>query len=311
MAGNERARRSPWRTGVVLLGVFALAVTAVMIALDNLGQAPPLVQRCVATAGTDRYTLDPDQADNVALLAAIAAERSLPPRAVTIAIATGMQESRLRNIDYGDRDSLGLFQQRPSQGWGTPEQVLDPVYATGAFYDALVQVDGWQQMEVTVAAQAVQRSAFPDAYAQHEPMARAFAAALTGQTHASLGCTLAPVEVPGTGTGPATDPAAPVTAALQLRLERELPSVRLITEVDAAGADEGSGTSYLALDATGLVGAGSTEVLWPVAQWAVASSWGTEVSEVIVGDHRWDRSTLQWSTIEDAPPAQPGQILVR
>jgi hypothetical protein len=89
-----------------------------------------------------------------------------------------MQESRLRNLDYGDRDSLGLFQQRPSQGWGTPEQVQDPVYAAGRFYDHLVAVPHWQTGELTVVADTVQRSAFPLAYGKWSDMAGALASEL-------------------------------------------------------------------------------------------------------------------------------------
>ncbi|GAB3848670.1 hypothetical protein GCM10027610_070610 [Dactylosporangium cerinum] len=100
-----------------------------------------------------------------------------------------MQESGLRNlVDLGannDHDSLGLFQQRPSQGWGSPAQLLDPVWAASRFYDALLRVTGWQQLPLTVAAQRVQRSAYPDAYAKWEPAAAALVAAtvqtLTGQ----------------------------------------------------------------------------------------------------------------------------------
>src|SRR3712207_3574887 len=89
-----------------------------------------------------------------------------------------MQESRLRNLDYGDRDSLGLFQQRPSQGWGTPGQVQDPVYAAGTFYDHLVTVPGWDSGRLTDVAQAVQRSGFPEAYQKHEGAAVELTAAL-------------------------------------------------------------------------------------------------------------------------------------
>ncbi|NYI03446.1 cell wall-associated NlpC family hydrolase [Allostreptomyces psammosilenae] len=83
-------------------------------------------------------------------------------------MATALQESSLRNLSYGDRDSLGLFQQRPSQGWGTAEQIQDPVYASTKFYEGLLAVDGWESMTLTQAAQAVQRSDFPDAYAKWE-----------------------------------------------------------------------------------------------------------------------------------------------
>ncbi len=112
----------------------------------------------------------------------------MPARAATIALATAYQESKLYNLEGGDRDSLGLFQQRPSQGWGTEEQVLDPYYATNAFYDELAEVDGYEAMEVTDAAQEVQRSGFPEAYADHEADARVLASALTGNSAAAFSC---------------------------------------------------------------------------------------------------------------------------
>src|SRR3954462_65923 len=99
-----------------------------------------------------------------------------------ISLATAMKESRLRNLDHGDRDSLGLFQQRPSQGWGTPEQVQDPVYAAGKFYDHLVQFPGWETGRLTDVAQGVQRSGFPEAYQKHEGMAVELADALAHDT---------------------------------------------------------------------------------------------------------------------------------
>jgi cell wall-associated NlpC family hydrolase len=101
----------------------------------------------------------------------VARELQTPPRAWLVALATAMQESTLRNINYGDRDSLGLFQQRPSQGWGSPAQVTDPIYSTTIFIERLLDVPGWETMPVTVAAQTVQRSAFPDAYAKWEGLA--------------------------------------------------------------------------------------------------------------------------------------------
>ncbi|GAA2254778.1 C40 family peptidase [Streptomyces amakusaensis] len=102
----------------------------------------------------------------------------VPERGQVVALATALQESRLRNLNYGDRDSLGLFQQRPSMGWGTPEQVRDPVYASTKFYEGLLKVPGWESMTITQAAQAVQLSGFPDAYAQWEPLSRALQKAI-------------------------------------------------------------------------------------------------------------------------------------
>jgi cell wall-associated NlpC family hydrolase len=120
---------------------------------------------------TTAADLDGAQRQNAATIIGVARGMGAPPRAWLIALATAMQESTLNNINYGDRDSLGLFQQRPSQGWGTPAQVTDPVYATTIFIERLLEVPGWDSLPVTVAAQTVQRSAFPDAYAKWEGLA--------------------------------------------------------------------------------------------------------------------------------------------
>ncbi|MFD1660219.1 C40 family peptidase [Streptomyces caeni] len=102
----------------------------------------------------------------------------VPARGQVIALATALQESGLRNLSYGDRDSLGLFQQRPSQGWGAAKEIRDPVYAATQFYTHLLKVDGWQQLTVAQAAQAVQRSGYPDAYAKWEDLATALQSAI-------------------------------------------------------------------------------------------------------------------------------------
>nr|WP_240973733.1 C40 family peptidase [Nonomuraea sp. FMUSA5-5] len=124
--------------------------------------------------------MDSEQQTHAALIVQVAMERGLPARAAVISIATALQESQLRNLRYGHLDSLGLFQQRPSQGWGTPEQILDPRHATGTFYDHLITVRRWEQLPLTRAAQAVQRSARPDAYARWEPLAQRLVDALAG-----------------------------------------------------------------------------------------------------------------------------------
>ena len=98
--------------------------------------------QCTAEVGDHVVVLEPSQARHAGLITAIAVQRGMPARAASIALATAYQESNLRNLDGGDRDSAGLFQQRPSQGWGTLDEVRDPVYATNAFYDALAKVDG-------------------------------------------------------------------------------------------------------------------------------------------------------------------------
>jgi hypothetical protein len=174
--------------GVTALAVGGLVVGGVVLLWneDLVPFARPDV--CTATVDGHTVTLDPEQAQHAGLISAIAVARGLPARAASIALATAYQESDLRNLEGGDRDSVGLFQQRPSQGWGTAEQIGDPAYAANAFYDALVKVDGYESMEITVAAQAVQRSAFPGAYADHEKDARTLASALTGNSPRAFSC---------------------------------------------------------------------------------------------------------------------------
>ncbi|MGY0008014.1 hypothetical protein [Micromonospora sp. I033] len=122
-----------------------------------------------------KITLSDEQTANAKAIIAATKKAGLPERAAVISIATSLQESKLENLghlgDANDHDSLGLFQQRPSSGWGTPEQITDPEYSTLAFLKGLKQVDGWQDMPLTEAAQTVQVSAYPDAYAQWEQQA--------------------------------------------------------------------------------------------------------------------------------------------
>ncbi|MDZ5445983.1 hypothetical protein U2F26_25165 [Micromonospora sp. 4G57] len=122
-----------------------------------------------------KITLNDEQTANAKAIIAATKKAGLPERAAVISIATSLQESKLENLghlgDRNDHDSLGLFQQRPSSGWGTPEQITDPEYATLAFEKGLKQVDGWRDMPLTEAAQTVQVSAYPDAYAQWEQQA--------------------------------------------------------------------------------------------------------------------------------------------
>src|SRR5581483_9748328 len=156
---------------IVSLTVVLVVGMAELIGNRSATSATPRPECSSGAAGT--ADVSPTQAANAATITSVATRRGLPVQAATIALATAFQESDLENVSYGDRDSLGLFQQRPSQGWGTQSEVMDPVHASNAFYDALTQVPDYGSMPVTNAAQAVQRSAFPDAYARHEARARA------------------------------------------------------------------------------------------------------------------------------------------
>lgn len=148
----------------------------------------PVDEGCQATVSGKTYVLDLEQSGNAAIISAEAIRRGLPPRAASVALATAMQESGLRNLTYGDRDSVGLFQQRPSQGWGTKAQISDPWYASGRFYDELVKVDGWQTEDINDVAQSVQKSGVPDGYRKHVDAARAWASVLSGNSPSALSC---------------------------------------------------------------------------------------------------------------------------
>lgn len=180
--------------------LLAACVLALVGALAGLAGAAGVGNACELTTGPV-VELDAEQAASARVVVAVGQQRKVPSRGLLIALMTAMQESGLHNLDYGDRDSLGLFQQRPSMGWGTPEQVREPSYAAAAFYGGpasptgnpgLLDVDGWEAMTLTEAAQAVQRSAFPDAYAKWEPAARTWLADVLDDPAAAAAAGCAP-----------------------------------------------------------------------------------------------------------------------
>jgi murein DD-endopeptidase MepM/ murein hydrolase activator NlpD len=183
-------------TGVVLLcsGLVATLFTSGGAAAGCALPADPSTPPSAPTAGPTPPaggfpaigTWNGEQVGNAATVVAVGMRIGVPPRGWVIAVATAMQESSLVNLPGGDRDSVGLFQQRPSQGWGSPARLHDPAYAAGKFYDKLLTIHGWQAMPLTEAAQAVQRSAYPDAYAKWETDAVTLVQTLTGLT-AGLG----------------------------------------------------------------------------------------------------------------------------
>jgi murein DD-endopeptidase MepM/ murein hydrolase activator NlpD len=181
-------------------GICVIAVPVLMMATSlsrssggsDSGPGGFAISGCVLSTSTVNVTdLEDEQVSNARTIIAVGKSLKVPPRGWVIAIATALQESGLRNLDYGDRDSLGLMQQRPSTGWGTPRQVQNPSYAARAFYggpqspttnSGLLAVPGWEEMPLWQAAQTVQRSAFPMAYADHEPVATEIVKRLSGAT---------------------------------------------------------------------------------------------------------------------------------
>jgi hypothetical protein len=190
VAGSrKRKTRRPkaWHAGRLWPGALLVVAVLVGVAWDTETKGVPAVPGHCTIAGLS-MTLTTEQVANAATIAQVGRDRGLPERAVVIALATAQQESRLRNLDYGDRDSLGLFQQRPSAGWGTEAEVQDPVYAAGKFYDHLVQVPDWETRDLTTVADAVQRSAFPLAYRQWTVFAQSLATALQSTDNSAFIC---------------------------------------------------------------------------------------------------------------------------
>ncbi|MFC8798135.1 hypothetical protein ACFT2C_10430 [Promicromonospora sp. NPDC057138] len=286
---------------VVAIGsVCAVATVGVVVGLNRLTGAGPVTERCTAELDGSDWYLSPEQADNAALVAGKAVARGLPARAATIGLATALQESKLINIEHGDRDSMGLFQQRPSQDWGTAQEIMDPVYATNAFYDVLVKVEGYQDMAVTDAAQTVQRSAYPDAYAQHEMRSRAWASALTGNSPGALSCELAPV---ADDDQIAPDAARDVVVG---RLGRDLGLAPATGAADPNLQDPASST--VTVDATPLTPDDPARGAWATGQWAVATAHATQAIQVHVGDQVWLREEAAWVPAETR--LTPGEVRI-
>lgn len=279
---RQRRRSRPWAASI---GCLTLAVGSVFlagyVAIDQLlPRAVP--QGCSVQGPERRLSYDSDQMENAATIAAIGMQRRLPRRAVTIALATAMQESKLRNLDYGDRDSLGLFQQRPSQGWGTPQQLQDPVYSTNEFYRHLVKVKDYADRPLTQVAQSVQRSGFPEAYAKHEPNAVVLTGAFTGEAPGAVTCRLDPPA----RTKSVHDVAADLTEQLGVRPQ----------------AADGRIVAVLSEE----------NLAWTAGAWAVAHAQRTGATSVSVGNQRWvrsrEKSAASWSTFDTT--AGPTEVAI-
>ncbi|OZM75214.1 hypothetical protein CFN78_03380 [Amycolatopsis antarctica] len=215
--------------GLILAAVFAVVLaTGTVVAVvgneqERLAQGGVQNLSCEAAVGptqpgspgagvADAQELDEEQQGIVALIIAIGKQRNMSPRAWQVAIQAGMTESKLRNLTYGDRDSLGIFQMRPSMGWGTVAQVTDPPYQVNKFYDVLEAVPKWEERRPGEAAQAVERSGFPDRYHKWEPMAVHLVENL-GQVQNASGC--------GEGVGPALPPNEAAAASIQFALREQ------------------------------------------------------------------------------------------
>jgi len=299
-------------TATALVGVAAVGIVAATgyAVLNHVG---PLIeaQPCTAWVGGHTVELTAEQAENAALIAGVSVRRGMPARAASIALATAYQESKLYNLEGGDRDSLGLFQQRPSQGWGTRKQILDPHFATTAFYDALHEVDGYQGMRITAAAQEVQRSGFPEAYADHEQDARVLASALTGQSFHAFSCSVdddvdaASTKLTKAGLTPrASDVRREVEAVFgDLALGGFAPGGVRDGHMEGSAHYDGRAIDIFVRP----ISQPNKERGWAIAQYLVAQAERLEIETVIFDDRIWkagSRSDDGWRDYD--PPARSG-----
>ena len=272
--------RSVLATLVILTVVFGLGG---YLARRHFGEIVRSVPGSCRVQGDTRVRLDAEQMSNAATIAAVGIRRKVDDRAIIVALAVALQESKLRNLRHlgndNDHDSLGLFQQRPSQGWGTPAQIMDQRYATDRFYTALTRVKGWERMRVTEAGQRVQRSAYPEAYEKWADDAHTLAAAFTGKAQGALTC--------DTRAEPVREGEAAVKATGELlRLDFGRVAPKVVTEkhhlrVPVRDARTG----------------------WQFAHWLVAQSETTGVAKVSFGDRQWSVDKGEWAPATTARAA--------
>jgi hypothetical protein len=244
-----------------------LGVAALVVALVVAGGAL-LVRRVLEGAGSSSvaarcsfgsYTTDTRQASVAATMVGVVLQRGLPERAAVLVITAAWQESKLRNVPAGagDRDSVGVLQQRPSQGWGSEEQLADIAYAAGKFLDALVRVPNWQTDPAAEVVQAVQISADGSLYAQHERKSAAMAAALMGSAPAGISCRF----------NPPTEVAAPEAVAQLAAAELPIAAPQVQDRsVSVPGA------------------------AWATAAWFVANADRLGIDRVAYGGQAWTRA---------------------
>ncbi|GAA1757682.1 hypothetical protein [Luedemannella helvata] len=263
----------------VLVVLAVIAGVGAFVVLRRVGPNLPgllLGQACSVRADSGAVSLDTGQMANAATIAAVGLRRGVPERAIVVALATALQESELRNLTHGDRDSLGLFQQRPSQGWGSAEQVRDPRYAAGKFYTALLKVKGWKDMRVTEAAQRVQRSAYPEAYQKWADEAQVLTDALAGHAAGAVTCLLS--GQPGSR--------GPVAA------ERLSAAMR---------KDWGDKLTIAGTASTGVeLAAPSDRAGWQLAHWLVAHANERGVRVVRFGTREWRSDGRGWQRVDAA-----------
>jgi hypothetical protein len=294
-------QRPSWRRPLIVLGVIiviagliAVGAYAAYNAYGRYVQRLLTVPGCQAGTGPNALGLDFGQTADAAIIAGVAAREHLPRAALTVAYATAWQESKLENLDYGDRDSVGIFQQRPSEGWGSTAQLEDPAYAARAFFGALVKIHNYAKLPVDVAAQDVQHSADGAAYEQYAQSGADLAADLTAAPHA-VTCWY----------DPASQAASEgVSAKLNLR-------AALSGFADAFGRPREDG----AVRSVSLARSGGSAVItaaggdgWTAANWLVANASSYGITQVSYGGYQWTAGLNETSWQRESAPAR-GRIV--
>lgn len=284
-SNSKRARADRRSRRAAAVVVLLVAATVGYLALEH--SSTPLTPRptgCVAGTGKDGVGLTVSQAGIAATIAGVASEHKMPTRAVAIAYATALQESKLANLDYGDLDSLGVFQQRPSEGWGTPKEILNPVYATTRFFAALAKVPHYRRLPIWEAAQDVQHSADGSAYGQYATVGTDMASAFTGNVPHAVWCSY------GSGVGKA-----------------RLASARQAL-TGAFGPIAGQAVADPAVSLT----VRDARQGWAVASWLVCDAASYGISYVRYDGYQWRASTPSghWVKESAATGAQAGPSTV-
>jgi len=283
-------RRPRWRRRLTVLTVIVILLGvggyAAYSAYRHYVVRLLTVPGCQAGTGTNAIPLDFGQASDAATIAGVAVREHLPRQALTIAYATALQEAKLENPDYGDLDSVGIFQQRPSQGWGTTAQLEDPAYAAAAFFGALVQVPNWASMPVDQAAQDVQRSADGSAYQQYAGTGAALAADYTAAPHA-VTCWY-----------------DPGTQAANLGVSTRLNLANAVKGLDDAFGTPGADKSVETIATARTGDSGSFGVTsgsgWPVANWLVANAGNYGITQVRYDGYQWTAGLTETSWQQDS-----------
>lgn len=237
-----------------------IAALGVLATVRHVAPALLTGSGCSADANGELIPLATGQAGIASTIAGVARHDAMPRRAVTVAYAAALQESKLQNLHYGDRDSVGIFQQRPSEGWGPARQLENPVYATTKFFAALAGVPGYRHIPVYRAAQDVQHSADGVAYSQYQQTAASLATAFTGTAPHAVWCWY---------SGPVTGPARLTAAAREL------------TRTFGPLAEHRAGDPVLAVHVTGARDG------WAVAAWLVSHAPEYRIRGVRYHGYQW------------------------